>query len=192
MSLDTLDHPGHPTRGLFLEAAAAQFDDRDFDRYSFRRYEATAIAFVPIVGNRWTLGVRGMAVASDTSEANEVPFYMMPGLGRAQLRGFDTGRFHDRNLAAVSLESRWAIFPHMDVALFGDFGGVAPRFSALDRRDFEKSYGVGLRLHTGASTFFRLDAARSSGGGWTMVFKLDESLSRSKERRWNTVVPVVR
>ena len=192
VSLDTLDHPGHPTRGLFLEAAASQFDDRELDRYSFRRYEGTAIAFLPIVGNRWTLGARAIAVASTTSGTNEVPFYMMPSLGQAVLRGFDTGRFQDRNLIALNVESRWAIFKHMDLALFGDFGGVAPRFSALDRKDFESSYGVGLRLHTGATTFFRLDAARPSGGGWRMILKLYESLSPSTDRRWATVVPVVR
>jgi hemolysin activation/secretion protein len=117
---------------------------------------------------------------------------MMPSLGQAVLRGFDTGRFHDRNLIAINLESRWAIFQHLDLAVFGDFGQVAPRFGDLNRSDLESSYGVGLRLHTGARTFFRLDAARPNGGGWRMVLKLYESLRSSKEQRWNTVVPVVR
>jgi hypothetical protein len=194
LSRDTLDHPDHPTRGMLLELAASQFDDRDFDRYSFRRYEATTVAAVPIVGNKWTLGLRGIAVASTTSDGNEVPFYMMPSLGKTTLRGFETGRFHDRNLIAFNVESRWAIFQHMDLAVFGDFGGVAPRFRALDRKDFESSYGVGLRFHTGASTFFRVDAAKagSGGGGWKVLVKLHESLDFSKERRWNTVVPIVR
>lgn len=192
VSADTLDHPGHPTRGLSLEVAASQFDDRDFDRYSFRRYEATAIAFLPIIGNRWTLGVRGMAIASDTSGTNEVPFYMMPSLGQAVLRGFDTGRFQDRNLMALNVESRWALFQHLDLAVFGDFGAVAPRFKSLDTSDRESSFGVGVRFHTGASTFFRVDAARASGGGWRVVMKLNESLSSSKQQRWNTVVPFVR
>ena len=191
-SLDTLDHPGHPTRGLFLEAAASQFDDRDFDRFSFRRYEATAIAFLPIVGNRWTLGARAIAIASTTSGTNQVPFYMMPSLGQAVLRGFDTGRFSDRNLVALNVESRWALFKHMDIAVFGDFGSVASRFKALDSSDRESSYGVGLRLHTGATTFFRLDAARPKNGSWRMVLKLYESLRPARDQRWNTVVPVVR
>jgi hypothetical protein len=191
-SLDMLDHPGHPTRGLFLEAAASQFDDRDFDRYSFRRYEGTAIAFVPIVGNRWTLGARAIAIASTTSGTNQVPFYMMPSLGQAVLRGFDTGRFTDRNLVSLNLESRWALFQHLDIAVFGDFGAVAPQFKALDSGDRESSFGVGLRLHTGANTFFRLDAARPKDGSWRMVLKLYESLRSAKDQRWNTVVPVVR
>ncbi len=192
VSADTLDHPNHPTRGLLLELAGSQFDDRDFDRYSFRRYELTTIGFVPIIGNRWTLGVRGMAIASDTSGANEVPFYMMPSLGQTVLRGFDTGRFHDRNLVALNVESRWALFQHVDVALFGDFGAVAPRLKDLDTSDRESSFGAGLRLHTGATTVFRVDAARASGGGWRVMVKLHESLQSSREQRWSTVVPVVR
>ena len=194
LSRDTLDHPDHPTRGILLELAASQFDDRDFDRYNFRRYELTTVAAVPLVGNKWVLGVRGIAVASTTSDGNQVPFYMMPSLGKTTLRGFENGRFHDRNAVAFNVESRWAIFQHMDLALFGDFGGVAPRFKALDRNDFESSYGVGLRFHTGAKTFLRIDAAKpgSGGGGWKVLFKLYESLNFSKERRWNTVVPIVR
>jgi outer membrane protein assembly factor BamA len=193
LSRDTLDHPGHPTRGMMVELAASQFDDRDFDRYSFRRYDLTTVVFVPIVGNKWTLGVQGLAIASETSDGNQVPFYMMPSLGKNFLRGFDTGRFHDRNLAAINVESRWAIFQHMDLAVFADFGGVAPRFSELNRKDFESSYGVGLRFHTGASTFFRLDAAKAGGGGgWNVLVKLHESLDFTKEQRWKTVVPVVR
>ncbi|MEO6223299.1 MAG: BamA/TamA family outer membrane protein [Vicinamibacterales bacterium] len=194
VSRDTLDHPEHPTRGLFLELAAAQFDDRDFDRYSFRRYELTTAAFVPIVGNRWTIGVRGLGVASETSGTNQVPFYMLPNLGRTILRGFDQDRLHDRNLMALNVESRWALYQHLDFALFGDFGQVAPTFGALNLRDGESTVGVGLRLHTGASTVLRIDAARAGGGrtGWKILVKLNDSLSVSKHERWNTVVPVVR
>ena len=193
VSLNTLDHPDHPIRGLMVEVAASQYKDRDLDRFTFRRYEATTVAFVPIVGNLWTIGVRGMAIASDTSGSNEVPFYMLPSLGKTILRGFDTDRFHGRNLAAVNVESRWAVFPHLDLAVFGDFGGVARRFSDLDWSNFDSSYGVGLRLHTGETTFFRIDAARSGeGSGWRILVKLNDSFRTSRDQRWAAVVPVVR
>ena len=193
MTFNRLDHPGHPTRGLMLEVGAARYTDRDLDRFSFNRYDATGIAFVPIIGNLWTIGVRGMAVASETSGSNEVPFYMLPSLGKTIIRGFDTNRFHGRNLAALNLESRWAVFPHLDFAVFGDWGGVASRFGDLDWDNFDSSWGLGLRLHTGAKTFFRIDAARSGEGkGWRFLVKLNESFRHSKEQRWATVVPVVR
>jgi hypothetical protein len=192
VSSDTLDHPDHPTRGVMIEAGAARYRDRDLSRYSFRRYDVTTVAFVPLIGNLWTIGVRGMAVASDTSDGHEVPFYMMPSLGKSVLRGFDTDRFRDRHMAAVNVESRWAIFQHLDAAVFADFGRVASRFRDL-QSDFESSYGIGLRLHTGAATFLRVDAARTTGGGgWRVVVKMKESLGFSRDQRWATVVPVVR
>jgi hypothetical protein len=193
LSANTLDHPDHPTRGLMVEVAASNYEDRDLDRFSFRRYEATAIGAIPLIGNLWTIGVRGMAIASDTSGSNEVPFYMQPSLGKTILRGFETDRFHDRNLAALNVESRWAVFQHLDLAVFGDWGGVARRFGDLDWNNFESSYGVGLRLHTGAKTFFRIDAARSGEGkGWKILLKLNDSFHHSRDQRWATVVPVVR
>jgi hypothetical protein len=192
VSVDTLDHPDHPTRGLLLELSHSHFDDKNLNLYNFRRYELTTVGVVPIIGNLWTLGARGTVIASRTSGVNRVPFYMLPSLGQTRLRGFETDRFHDRNMIAFSVESRWAIFQHLDAALFADFGQVAPVFSALNRKDFESSAGVGLRLHTGAATFLRLDAARATGGGWSVTVKLNDSLSFSKERRWATVVPVVR
>ena len=193
MSIDRLDHPDHPTRCLMAEVAASHYKDRDLDRFSFSRYEATTVAFVPIVGNLWTIGARAMAVASSTSGSNEVPFYMLPALGKTIVRGFDTDRFHGRNLAAVSLESRWAVFPHLDFAVFGDIGGVAQRFSDLDWNNFDSAWGLGLRLHTGARTFLRIDAARAGESpGWRFIVKLNDSLRAPRDQRWATVVPIVR
>lgn len=189
ITADTLDHPGHPTRGHLLQAAAAAFRDRDLGRYSFRQYELVAIAFVPVVDDWWTLGARATMVASITSGANQVPFYMLPSLGGQNLlRGFDTSRFHDRDLIAVNLESRFAVFAHLDAALFADFGQVAPRLGSFSRADLESSLGVGVRLHTGAATVLRIDAARARGG-WRLVLKLNDSLSFSTLKRWATVIP---
>lgn len=192
VSADTLDHADHPTRGLMVELAAAQFHDRDLDRFSFRRYEGTAIGFVPVIGNLWTIGARAKAVGSSTSDGHDVPFYMLPSLGKSVLRGFETDRFRDRNLMALNLESRLAIFQHLDLAVFADFGRVAPRFGGLGDARTERSMGLGLRLHTGDNTFFRIDAARARGAGWQVLVKLNESLGHSRHQRWATVVPVVR
>ncbi|OYV98037.1 MAG: hypothetical protein B7X11_06160, partial [Acidobacteria bacterium 37-65-4] len=124
-TIDTLDHPGHPTHGGLIQVAASAFRDRDLNQYSFQRAELVAIRFVPVVDNLWTVALRGTVVASTTSGANQVPFYVLPSLGgQSLLRGFESDRFHDRNLIAFNLESRWAVFAHLDAALFADFGEV--------------------------------------------------------------------
>jgi hypothetical protein len=190
-TVDTLDHPGHPLHGGLLQVAASAFQDRDLGQYSFRRAELVAIRFVPVVDNLWTVAVRGTAVASSTSGANQVPFYLLPSLGgQSLLRGFESDRFHDRNLIAFNVESRWALFAHLDAALFADFGEVAPRLGAFTRAKLRSSVGGGLRIHTGVSTLARLDAGHSSEG-WLFSLKLSESFSLSTVRRWATVLPIV-
>lgn len=55
----------------------------------------------------------------------------------------------------ASIESRIALFTHVDGAVFVDNGNVAALFGDLDLR--KQSYGVGLRLHTHQATTARVD-----------------------------------
>ena len=52
VAADTRNHPGHPTRGGLYRVTAASYSDRDYGMYSFRRYEAEAAQFVPLVGRQ--------------------------------------------------------------------------------------------------------------------------------------------
>jgi hypothetical protein len=188
---DSLDHPGHPTRGGLVQAAASVFHDTDTGAYSFRRFEFVALGMVPVIPDRWTLAVRGTVITSTPARGHRVPFYLMPSLGgQSLLRGFDSNRFRDADLMAINIESRWALLAHMDVALFVDTGQVAPRLGAFRRADLQAAVGGGLRIHTGVATIVRLDVAHG-GEGWHMAFKLSESLSLSTIRRWASVIPIV-
>ncbi len=191
LSVDKLNHPGHPTNGGLVYVSASIYRDRDLGQFSFDRYEAVAIQCLPIVADLWTIAVRGTVVASTTSGTNQAPFYFLPSLGgQNELRGYTDDRFHDRDLAAVNLESRWALFPHVDVAAFVDAGTIAPTLTALGRPGVLTSYGAGLRLHTTNTTMARLDVGRSSEG-WRFLLKLSDSLSFSTLKRWATVLPLV-
>ncbi len=192
LTIDTLDHPGHPGHGGLWQLAASTFHDRDLGRYSFNRVELVGIRFLPVVNDKWTLGARLTAIASQTSGANQVPFYFYPSLGgQSVLRGFDSDRFHDRNLVALNLESRWALMTHVDAAVFADLGEVAPRLRAFDTSHLQKVWGVGLRVHTVFNTIARLDVGHSRSNGWVMSFKMDDSFTLSTIKRWATVVPIV-
>jgi hypothetical protein len=192
LTIDTLDHPGHPSRGGLWQLAASTFRDRDLSKYSFSRAELVGIRFLPVGGEKWTFGMRGTAIASQTTGANEVPFYFYPSLGgQSVLRGFESDRFHDRNLIAFNLESRWALMTHVDAALFADLGEVAPTLSAFNTSQLQKAWGVGLRIHTDFHTIARLDVGHSASNGWIVVFKMDDSFSLSTIKRWATVVPIV-
>jgi hypothetical protein len=177
-SIDMRNAAGYSTRGGLYRAGVAAYSDRDTGQFSFRRYDVEATQFIPLLPQGgWVLAMHGWLVGSQTSDGNTVPVYMLPSLGGTNtLEGYTNYRFHDRNLLLASVESRWALMRHVDVALFFNAGNVAPRVGDLN---FDKrSIGVGLRVHTQHTTFGRLDIGHSKEG-WTLSFKMDDPFGMS-------------
>ena len=163
--VDTRDVPGYPTSGGRYRLSMASFHDRDYSQYSFRRMEADAAHYIPLLHKSWVLALRGRMALSQTDRGQEVPFYLLPTLGGSTaLRGFSDYRFRDRDLLLVSAEYRWPIFRTMDGALFYDAGTVAASADALSMRHLHTDYGVGVRVHTTTRTTARVDFARSGEG----------------------------
>jgi hypothetical protein len=192
LAADTRDYPGHPTRGGLYRVTGTSYSDRTYGKYSFRRYEAEAAQFVPLVEGKWVLAFRAWEVFSDTPTGNRVPFYLMPSLGgKNTLRGYRDYRFHDRDMQVFNAESRWGLFTHVDAAVFVDTGKVASVASDLDFRHMRTSYGAGLRMHTRTSTVGRLDIGHSTEG-WRVVFKINDPFKRSTLSGGRTeVIPFV-
>ena len=179
VAADWRDHAGHPTSGGLYRAAVAGYSDRGAGTNSFRRYELEASQFVPLFTKKWVLALHGWEVFSDTTSAHLVPFYLMPSLGgQNTLRGYYDYRFHDNDMQVFNAESRWALFSHVDAAIFVDAGKVAPRAGDLDFKDLKRSYGAGLRVHNATSTLARLDIGHSTEG-WRVFFKISDPFKRS-------------
>jgi hypothetical protein len=178
VAADTRNYSGHPTRGGLYRVTASSYADRNYGKYSFRRYEAEAAQFVPLVEEKWVLALHAWEVFSDTSSGNTVPFYLLPSLGgKNTLRGYYDYRFHDRDMQVFNAESRWGLFTHVDAAIFVDAGKVASVASDLDFKHMRTSYGAGLRVHNRASTLGRLDIGHSAEG-WRVVFKINDPFKR--------------
>jgi hypothetical protein len=189
LAVDTRDYPSHPMNGGLYRGSWAMFSDQALDQYSFRRYEAEAFHAIPIVAERFTLVAHGWMVVSDTRDDQSVPFYMLPSLGGGStLRSFSDFRFHDRHMLVVNLESRIALFTHVDAAVFADAGNVARRVGdlTLDKR----SYGAGLRLHGHETTTIRLDVAWGREG-WRTMFSLNDPFRFHRLSRATSAVPFV-
>jgi outer membrane protein assembly factor BamA len=179
IAADWRDHAGHPTRGGVYRLGIAGYSDRDNGTYSFRRYEIEASQFIPLFTPKWILALHGWEVFTDTASGSVVPFYMLPSVGgKNTLRGYTDFRFHDNDLQDFNIESRWAIWSHLDGVGFADFGKVAPRAGDLDFHDLKRSYGVGLRLHNATSTLLRLDVGHSVEG-WRVFFKMSDPFKRT-------------
>jgi outer membrane protein assembly factor BamA len=186
---DTRDHKGLPRRGGVYRAAASVYSDRDDGRFSFRRYELEALHAVPLSPVRWTLVFHGWSAFSDTTGDSEVPAYMLPSLGGSTtLRSFADYRFHDRHVLLLSAESRWALFDHVDVAVFADSGGDAARVRDLGLEEI--SYGVGLRVHIRSTTIGRVDVAHGREG-LRFLFRLNDPFRLNRLSRRNAAIPFV-
>jgi hypothetical protein len=97
------------------------------------------------------------------AQGTVIPFYLMPSLGgNNTLRAYANYRFHDRHLAVLNVEERYALMNHLDAEIFADAGNVAARMA--DRNFDKRSYSIGCRLHSGKETFGRPDVARGTEG----------------------------
>lgn len=188
-TLDTRDHASYPTRGIFARAGTTSVRDRDSGTYRFDRVELEAARFVSIADDRGVIAVHGWSVLTHTGDDRQVPFYLLPSLGgHNTLRGFDDYRLHDRHFLLVNVESRWALFRHLDGAVFLDAGTVASRVGDLDLG--RRSVGAGVRVHTATSTLARFDVARS-GEGWRFMFKLADPFRLSRVKTRTAPIPFV-
>ena len=186
---DTRDSRSRPSSGGVYRAAWTAYADRDAGAFSFRRYEAEGAQFVPLASRRVVLALHGWVVASDTKQGREPPFYLMPTLGGSKtMRAYSEYRFQDRNLLVATVETRFALMTHVDLAAFVDAGDVAPRFSGLDLG--KTSYGLGLRVHTGRATFGRLDVAHGAEG-WRFLFRTSDPLHLSRLSQRTAAAPFV-
>jgi outer membrane protein assembly factor BamA len=186
---DSRDHPSYPTVGGFYRAEGGTYRERANDAYTFERFEVEAAQFVPVAKNRGVLALHWWTVLSHTGSDQAVPFYFLPGLGgHNTLRGYADYRFHDRHLMVVNAESRWALFPHVDGAVFFDAGSVAAKVRDLDFA--RTSAGFGFRVHTSKTTLVRFDVGRSEEG-WRFLLKLTDPLRFGRLNRRTVPLPFV-
>jgi hypothetical protein len=188
-SVDTRPHAGYSRHGGVVRVSWSMYADRDTGKSSFRRYEAEGARYVPVIEDRWTLAFHGWLVVSETTSDHLVPFFVLPSLGgQDTLRGYLDYRFHDRDMAVVNVESRWALLRHLDVAVFGDAGNVADRIGDLNLE--KASVGIGIRAHSRTSTVGRLDLAHGVEG-WRVVFRTGDALALSRLSRHTLLAPFV-
>jgi outer membrane protein assembly factor BamA len=184
---DTRDVRGYTRTGGLFRLGLINFQDLSASRQSFRRMDADATQYVPLLRRNWILAVRGHVALSRTGAGNGVPFYMMPTLGgRTTLRGYNDYRFRDRNAAAFAAEYRLPMFRMVDAALFAEAGNVAPTARGLWRERLNHDYGVGLRVHSSTKIFARVDVAKGQEG-----MRVSAGLSASLGTSRRSVIPYV-
>ena len=164
--VDYRDARGNARSGGRYILYASRFNDRDDRGFDFSRVAGAIEQYFPFFNKKRVFAFRFAANHLDAAAGSRVPFYYMsPFGGKDTIRGFNDLRFRDTNSWVFTSEYRWEAFSGLDMALFYDRGGVAPRFKDLSISEAEDSYGLGFRFGTNRAVFLRAEIAFGSGEG---------------------------
>jgi hypothetical protein len=169
VAFDWRDVPGIGRRGGLYRVDWYDYrqtnSSTDRTAASFRRVDAEARQYIPLLRENWILAFRTLASTTMTDDGNAVPFFLLPELGGSStLRGYPSWRLRGRNRMAVTGEYRWTAGPFVDMAVFYDTGTVAERFNDLSSSRWLRSYGIGTTFHTFEQSMVRLYYARTTEG----------------------------
>jgi hypothetical protein len=172
VDIDYRDQRKNTRSGGHFRISYDLWHDLDDLGFSYRDLRFEALHALPIFDKKRVFIARLIAESTDSPDGNIVPFFAQPTLGGSTtLRGFDEFRFRDRNALLINAEYRWEAFSGLDMAIFGDWGDVAPTWDDIDAD--KSDYGIGFRFNTFRSVFLRIDLARSRQEG----FRLNTSFS---------------
>ena len=166
-AIDWRTSPSYSTRGGYYGVTLVT---RANDSFGFNRLDGELIQHLPLLYNNWVISLRGR-VQTVLDGDDVVPHFLLPQLGSGRtIRGYSSGRFHDRHSILTSAELRW--IPNrlaLDMAIFYDAGKVTRERRDLDFTGLESSWGVGARFHAPTRTILRIEAARPRSGSWRLV-----------------------
>ncbi|AMY08997.1 Outer membrane protein/protective antigen OMA87 [Luteitalea pratensis] len=174
VAIDTRLSPEYARRGGYYGVTLHHYGDQD-DAYTFEQVNYEAVQHIPILRDAWVLSLRGRVETTMRDNDDQVPFFMLPGLGSgSNLRGYQNLRFRDRHSLLMQAEWRVLVNSFIDTAIFFDAGKVAARKSDLDFKDLHTDFGIGFRLHGPLATPVRIELAKGSEG-FNLVFAASAS-----------------
>lgn len=161
LNRDSRDDVFFPRRGDYW-LLSGLFNSRAFGGdFAYTHMKLDARKYLP-VGSANVLAFQGqLQLISGTP-----PFYGYAKLGSdTMMRGYYTGRYRDKVMAAVQGEYRMRLSWRIGIVGFAGLGNVAPGIGALDFGHLKFSYGTGLRYRISSreATNLRVDFAFGKG-----------------------------
>lgn len=164
---DSRNHPGLTLTGSQFLARGSVYNQVDDDVYGFTKITADYTRYLHLFQQR----VLVFRVAGETTEPlsadRHIPFYYLSDMGRwVAVRGFEQGRFRERDMVLASLEYRYPILPlGLDFLWFVDTGQVATDLAHdFDFDALETTFGAGIRSYNENGEGLRLEVAKTRDG----------------------------
>lgn len=142
LNYDSRDNIFSPSDGLYFQLFGFINDRLFASDFNYISFKIDLRQYIPVGSNQ----VLAWQAIFDTC-VGDVPFYKMPRVGGdSMLRGFYSGRFRDRNMAAFQTEFRFPIWKKISGVVFGAMGSLADRFRELSWDNLKYAGGFGLRF----------------------------------------------
>lgn len=139
---DTRDSELWPSTGSYANLQAQWDLDGFGSDFIYNKQELTYNRYIGL-GDSGVLAMRGSVCRS----GDGTPFFDLCLFGASNdLRGYETGQYRDRALAAVQAEYRWRFSPRWGAVFFAGVGSVAPSLGDLTDSVTLPSGGAGLRF----------------------------------------------
>lgn len=139
---DTRDSELWPSTGSYANLQAQWDLDSFGSDFIYDKQELSYNRYMSLTDSG-VLAVRGSVCRA----GDGTPFFDLCLFGASNdLRGYETGQYRDRALAAVQAEYRWRFTPRWGAVFFGGVGSVAPSLGGLADSVTLPSGGAGLRF----------------------------------------------
>jgi outer membrane protein assembly factor BamA len=164
---DTRDDEFMPRNGSELNIQAMDYRRDWGSDDNFSQLAITHKIFQPVLENNTLAWMSFLSLSQGT-----VPFEMMPALGGDTImRGYYSGRYRDRDYAALQGEYRYKISTRFSGVLFAGVGEVATEIDEFTADHVKAAAGFGFRflLVPEQKIKLRLDIGMSESGTYSYV-----------------------
>ncbi len=145
-----------PEKGGIESFSYKNYTSFNASGYDYNRYELDARHYFRLWAPRQVFVLRGNFVANVPNGGNDIPFWRLATLdANSPLRGFVTGRFHDRASILFNAEYRFPVWRIIDGVLFYDTGRVLHNPADMSLTDMRYSVGGGFHIQIPQMAFFK-------------------------------------
>lgn len=155
---DTRNHQDASTHGYYLHGGYSYNEGLFHSDARYLKAVVEASHYLPLWSERRIFVSHLYLEDNHALAGGQVPFYEMARLGgygnypsySHTLRGYDEGRFYDRDTILLNFEYRYTVYEYRDfkadTVLFYDTGQVFRKISRMQFEDFRQSFGGGFRF----------------------------------------------
>lgn len=168
---DSRNKLSNPTAGHEFAFESGISQEISNDKFGYWEVYADFSQYIHLFYDR-TLVIRAAGRMVDAIDGRLVPFYALSKLGeRETIRGFERGRFRDRDMALTTAEYRFPLSQKkhsqsgIEAVLFIDGGQISSNITdEFSLNSFKIGYGGGIRFYSMEGTQAKIEIGISNEG----------------------------